>query len=139
MTLPNALHPAGRFAFPLPKVASMDLLEQKAETEAVFAELAASGDLPVSASVDYQFTPESDDADWDALTEAAEAKGYEVSWFQDDAEDERWIEMSVPDLPVTLDAIWDHEERLTLLAAVHGFVPAGWGLYADEDGASDED
>lgn len=117
----------------------MDLLEQKAETEAVFAELAASGDLPASASVDYQFTPESEDADWDALTDAAEAKGYEVSWFQDDAEDDRWIEISVADMPVTLDKIWEHEEKLTLLAAVHGFVPAGWGLYADEGDGADED
>lgn len=110
----------------------MDLQDQRAETESVFREIMAKGDVPASASVDFQFVPESDDADWDALTDAAEAKGYEVAWYQGDDEDDTWIEITAAEGPVTFEAIWAHEERLTLLAAVHGFAAEGWGLYVSE-------
>lgn len=115
----------------------MDLLDQKAETEAVFREMAAAGPLPERAGVDFQFSPEGDDADWDALTDAVEALGHEVAWYQGDDEDDTWLEVTVEDTPVTLTAIWGHEERLTLLAAVHGFGPQGWGLFVPS--AEDQD
>ena len=110
----------------------MDLQDQKAETQAVFSEMAASGPLPERAGVDFQFAPEADDADWDALTEAVEALGLEVEWYEGEGPEDRWVEVTVPNCKVTVDAIWAHEERLTLLAAVHGFAPQGWGLFVPE-------
>lgn len=110
----------------------MDLQDQKAETEAVFNEMAAQATLPDRAGVDFQFAPEADDADWDALTEAVEDLGHEVEWYEGESADDRWLEVTVDNCKVTLDAIWAHEERLTLLAAVHGFAPQGWGLFVDQ-------
>lgn len=112
----------------------MDMQDQKAETESVFREIAASGPLPERAGVDFQFAPEAGDADWDALTDAAEALGHEVEWYEGDSPDDRWVEITVENCKVTFEAIWAHEERLTLLAAIHGFAPQGWGLFvAAED------
>jgi Regulator of ribonuclease activity B len=107
----------------------MELSEQKAETEAVLREMSAQGPLPARAGIDFQFVPEAPDADWDALSEAAELLGHDVEWYEGDDADDRWIEITVPECKVTLDAIWAHEERLTLLAAIHGFAPQGWGLF----------
>lgn len=107
----------------------MDMTDQKAETRAVFDEMAAQGPLPKKAGVDFQFAPEAEDADWDAFSEAAEDLGLEVEWYQGDSPEDRWVEVTVPEVKVTFDAIWAHEERLTLLAALHGFAPQGWGLF----------
>lgn len=109
----------------------MDLNDQKAETQAVFREMAAQGPLPERAGVDFQFAPDGANADWDALTDAVEALGHEVEWYQGEDETDRWIEVTVDNCRVTFDAIWAHEERLTLLAAIHGFAPQGWGLFVD--------
>ncbi|WP_028031831.1 ribonuclease E inhibitor RraB [Gemmobacter nectariphilus] len=110
----------------------MDLQDQKAETQAVFNELAASADLPERAGVDFQFAPEADDADWDALTDAVEMLGHEIEWYEGDGPEDRWVEITVENCKVTFEAIWAHEERLTLLAAIHGFAPQGWGLFVPE-------
>jgi hypothetical protein len=109
----------------------MDMNSQKAETQDVFREMAAQGPLPEKAGVDFQFAPEGENADWDAMTDAAEALGHEVEWYQGEDEADRWIEVTVADCRVTFEAIWAHEERLTLLAAIHGFAPQGWGLFVD--------
>lgn len=109
----------------------MDLLTQKSETENAFREMAAQGPVPEYADVEFQFVPEGADADWDGLTDAFEEAGHEAEWYQGDDADDRWIEVVVGDCPVTFDAVWAYEERLSVLAAVHGFAPRGWTLFVD--------
>ena len=111
----------------------MDLKEQRAETEAAFAEMAGDPAMPARASLAFQFVPEDGNADWDALTEAAEAEGYEVEWFEAGDEGDAMLEIATAEVALTLDALWAEEERLTLMAAVHGFVADGWAVFGDED------
>ena len=109
----------------------MDMEEQKAETEAVFREIVAQEGLPAKAAINFQFGAEHEDADWDAFTEAAEELGYEVSWYDEDEDEEACIEIVTASEPLTFESLWAHEERLTLLGAVHGFAPDGWGFFEE--------
>lgn len=110
----------------------MDLKEQRAETEAVFAEMAKDPDMPARASIAFQFVPDDGQADWDALTEAAEAQGYEVEWFEaEDDDEDAMLEIATPEVALTLDILWAEEEKLTLLAAVHGFTADGWAVFGE--------
>ncbi|MCR9149428.1 MAG: ribonuclease E inhibitor RraB [Rhodobacteraceae bacterium] len=109
----------------------MELKEQRAETEAAFAEMAADPDMPARASLVFAFLPADADADWDALTEAAEAAGYEVAWAEPDEDGTAVLEIATDEIALTLDALWAEEERLTLMAAVHGFEADGWAVFGD--------
>lgn len=40
------------------------------------------------------------------------------------------ITVEVPDLPLTLDSLWLHEERLITIAQARGLIPDGWGFEA---------
>lgn len=107
----------------------MDMKAQKAETEQVFREIAAMERLPARAVISFQFLAEDDRSDWDAFTEAAEGQGYDVEWYgAEDEDDEPTFEVSTPEVELSVETLWAHEERLTLLGAVHGFVPDGWGF-----------
>lgn len=107
----------------------MDLNTQKAETEQVFREIAAMETLPARAAISFQFLAEDESADWDAFTEAAERQGYGVEWYEAaDEDDEPMIEFTTPVVELSVETLWAHEERLTLLGAVHGFAPDGWGF-----------
>jgi|GEM_PF-2603696 len=109
----------------------MDLKDQRAETEAAFAEMAADPAMPARACLAFAFVPADEAADWDALTEAAEAEGYEVEWVEAGEEGEAMLEIATAEIALTLDALWTEEERLTLMAAVHGFEADGWAVFAD--------
>jgi len=109
----------------------MDLKEQRAETEAAFAEMAADPAMPARACLAFQFVPEDGNADWDGLSEAAEGEGYEVEWFDDGDEGGAMLEITTAEIALTLDALWTEEEHLTLMAAVHGFVADGWAVFEE--------
>lgn len=107
----------------------MDMKAQKAETEQVFREIAAMESLPERAVISFQFLAEDEHADWDAFTEAAEAQGYAVEWYEAaDDDDEATFEVTTSEIALSLDSLWAHEERLTLMGAVYGFAPDGWGF-----------
>lgn len=40
------------------------------------------------------------------------------------------LTVEVPDVPLTLDGIWAHEEKLITICIARGFIPDGWGFYA---------
>lgn len=107
----------------------MDFKQQQAETAKIFREIAAMEPLPARARIAFQFLAEDGAADWDAFAEAAAAAGYAVEGFEaQDDEDEDCLEITTPDLDLTLETLWAHEEKLTLLGAVHGFYADGWGF-----------
>jgi hypothetical protein len=107
----------------------MDMKAQKAETEQVFREIAAMETLPARAAISFQFLAEDAGADWDGFTEAAEGQGYAVEWYEAaDEDDEATFEATTPEIALSVESLWAHEERLTLLAAVYGFLPDGWGF-----------
>ncbi|MFD2172760.1 ribonuclease E inhibitor RraB [Rhodobacter lacus] len=107
----------------------MDLKQQKAETEQIFREIASMEDLPARAVIAFQFVPEDRAADWDTFTEALEAQGYAVEWYEaEDDEDEDCFEVTTPEVALNVETLWAEEEKLTLLAAVHGFAADGWGF-----------
>ena len=107
----------------------MDLQQQKAETEQIFREIAAMEALPESAVIAFQFLPEDEAADWDGLTEALEAAGYGVEWYEaEDEDDEDCLEVTTPEMALTVENLWAEEEKLTVMAAVFGFMADGWGF-----------
>ena len=104
----------------------MDLKGQKRETEEIFREIAAMQALPETASVNFQFLVEDEDADGAAFAAAAAALGYAVEWLEDEEE----VAVTTATEPLSVEGLWAHEERLTLLAAEFGLEPDGWGFFA---------
>jgi len=107
----------------------MELAQQKAETAQILREIAAMQDLPARAVIAFQFVAEDPAADWDALTAAAEAQGYQVAWFEGaDDDGDACLEITTPEIAFGFETLWAEEEKLTLLGAIHGFAADGWGL-----------
>ena len=109
----------------------MDLKEQKAETEEVFAEIAKHEAMPAAACINFQFVVDGKNPDWDAFTEAAEAAGYTVEWYDADEDDEACLEITTAEEPLSVENLWAHEERLSLMGAIHGFAADGWGFFTE--------
>ena len=100
----------------------MDMKQQKAETEQVFREIQAMESLPERACINFQFVTDEPQADWDGFTEAAEAAGYTVEWYEaDDEDDEDCIEITTPLVALSVETLWAEEEKLTLMGAIYGF------------------
>lgn len=107
----------------------MDLKQQKAETEQIFREIAKMEALPAEARIAFQFVDEIGRGDWDGFIEAAEAEGYEAAWFEaEDDEEEDCLEITSPLVKLTVATLWAHEEKLTLMGSLYGFIPDGWGF-----------
>ncbi len=111
----------------------MDMKQQKAETEQVFREIQEMESLPAQACINFQFVTDEPQADWDGFTEAAEAAGYTVEWYEaDDEDDEDCIEITTPLVALSVETLWAEEEKLTLMGAIYGFIPDGWGFFEGE-------
>lgn len=106
----------------------MELEDLKAETAKFFAQLEAEGGLPAQAVAVFRFLPEGPDADWDAFSEAAEAGGFEVSWYEAEGDEPECLEVETPPGVPSAAWIWSWEEPLILLGALHGFAAEGWGI-----------
>ncbi len=104
-----------------------DWAHQKGETEATIAMLGAEAAIKDGAviNLDLEFVAAFADADRTAFEKALTTFGYKITSGPDDD----GVEISVADVPFTLDAIWLHEERTTKLALARGFAPDGWGFY----------
>jgi 2-methylisocitrate lyase-like PEP mutase family enzyme len=103
-----------------------DFAAQKAETYAVWAEIAEAADLPDVADIDYAFVAV-DPADWDAAEHALSEAGFECARVEDE-EGILYLAARLPDQPVTAMAVWLSEETATKLLLPHGFQPDGWGF-----------
>lgn len=107
----------------------MDMKQQKAETEQIFRDIQKMEELPATARIAFQFVDEIGKGDWDGFAEAAEAAGYEVAWYEaEEDEDEDCLEAISPEVALNVANLWAHEEKLTLMAALYGFIPDGWGF-----------
>lgn len=107
----------------------MDMAQQKAETLRTFREIAAMEPLPERGRVAFQFVAEDPGADWDGFGEAVEDLGYDAEGFEAvDDDEEDCLEIITPEMALTAEGLWAEEEKLTLLAAVYGFIPDGWGF-----------
>ncbi|WP_339108069.1 ribonuclease E inhibitor RraB [Thioclava sp. GXIMD4216] len=103
--------------------------DQKAETFQIFAEIAKMDAVPAEGVVAFQFVMDDDGANWDDLSDAAEALGYGVEFYEaQDDEDEAVAEITTPVITLDAETLWAHEEKLTLLASIHGFAPDGWAF-----------
>ncbi len=105
-----------------------DFEHQKAETLWTVAELLRLNDALTEGqhiTLDLQFLPGAA-ADPDAAIRALKMFGYSASQT-DDGE----VEIQIPDVPFTAEAIWLHEERCTRIAIERGFTPDGWGFWGD--------
>ena len=104
-----------------------DWAHQRGETEATIAMLRDEAAMIDGAiiTLDLEFVAVFDDADRAAFEKALKTFGYQIT---SDAEDDS-VEVAVPNLPFTLESIWQHEERTTKLALARGFEPDGWGFF----------
>ncbi|WP_112321592.1 hypothetical protein [Oceanibium sediminis] len=73
--------------------------------------------------LDLEFIP-GPDADKPALVRKFAMFRYTATDGDDGA-----LRIEVPDVTFDADAIWEHEERTTKLALLHGFQPDGWGFW----------
>ena len=105
---------------------SHDLVAQRAETYAVFADIQAESDLPDTADIDYAFVP-GEGADWEGAEAALSEAGFETARV-DDEDGRPYLAARLPDQPATAMAVWLGEEAATLMLLPLGFQPDGWGF-----------
>ncbi len=110
---------------------SFDFDAQKAETERLWAELAAAHDLPAEGMVDLMFAA-GEGADATEFMGWLEDAGFEVEHYEADPEDEddpdETVEAQTPVMPLSAATIHAEERRATEAALRYGFVPRGWGF-----------
>ena len=101
-----------------------DFEHQKAVTALTLRQIAEEGgpDGAVSVTLDLEFLPQ-ENAETEACLKALTSFGYSV-----EAHEDGMIAASVDDVPLTLEAVWLHEERATRIALSRGYEPDGWGF-----------
>lgn len=111
-----------------------DFARQQSETIDTIADLKANQNVPVGpdtiVTLDIFLVP-ADTADQDALERALAMFGY--GGERDDTPDngESFV-VTVPDVALTADDIWLHEERVSKIAIERGYTPDGWGFFEPE-------
>jgi hypothetical protein len=94
-----------------------DFDKQRNETLWVWRDLSTKKDLPKSATVDFQFVPILQAADWDLFETQLGVAGYRCERYSDGG--------------THADAIWEHESAATQIAIKCGFRPDGWGFWSE--------
>lgn len=97
---------------------------QRRETYATFKEAGRAVKLPKEAVIEYLFFIEELDASWARLEAALRGAGFKT---RRDGDGITLIAAYGP-IPVTPEAIWDHEREATSIALKHDFYPDGWML-----------
>ena len=100
---------------------------QRRETFATFKQAGKGVKLPATAVVDYIFFIEELDASWPALEKSLRAAGFKTRRLPDN----ETLIASIGPIPVTPEAIWEHERTATTIALKHDFYPDGWELAED--------
>ncbi|MFN3576292.1 MAG: ribonuclease E inhibitor RraB [Tabrizicola sp.] len=80
--------------------------------------------LPKTAVVEYAFFIEELDASWPALERALRQAGFRTRRLKDN----ETLIAAIGPIPVTPEAIWEHERIATEIALKHDFYPDGWEL-----------
>ncbi|MBD3625383.1 MAG: hypothetical protein HUJ24_08405 [Rhodobacteraceae bacterium] len=101
-----------------------DWEHQQAVTRLTVKQILNDTDLPKGTSIDLdlEFRP-TETADRTAAVRKMGMFGYAV----DDAEDGA-LRVVAASVPLDADAIWQHEERASRIALIHGYEPDGWGF-----------
>ncbi|MSU88350.1 hypothetical protein GE300_01805 [Rhodobacteraceae bacterium 2CG4] len=76
----------------------------------------------VAVELDLDFVP-TDAADRAAAVRKLGMFGYGVEAAEDGA-----LRVAAGSVPLEADAIWQHEERTSRIALIHGYEPDGWGF-----------
>jgi len=97
---------------------------QRRDTFATFKQAGRGVRLPATSVVDYLFFIEELDADWAALERALKREGFKTRR----GDDRDTLIASFGPIPVTPEAIWEHERIATAIALQHDFYPDGWDL-----------
>ncbi|PZR00043.1 MAG: hypothetical protein DI533_05355 [Cereibacter sphaeroides] len=100
---------------------------QRRETYSTFKEAGRGVKLPKTAVVDFMFFIEELDANWASFEKALQAEGFKTRRLPDGDT----LVASIGPIPVTPEAIWEHERTATTIALKHDFYPDGWELDAD--------
>ena len=104
---------------------------QRADTEAVWSELAEKYELPhgMAIALDLQFVA-GDAPDKPGFVAALRNGDYSIEI----ANNEEGVETIAATTQTTFDphAIWEEEERATRIALDHGYLPDGWGFWEPE-------
>ena len=97
---------------------------QRRETYATFKEAGKAVKLPKEGIVEYLFFIEELDASWAKLEADFRAAGYTTRRDKDGIT----LIASYGPIPITPEAIWEHERNATGIALKHDFYPDGWML-----------
>ncbi|GAB4372119.1 MAG: hypothetical protein Kow00114_33410 [Kiloniellaceae bacterium] len=101
---------------------------QREETAWVWNDLRSKGvDFERAYKLDLQFLPSNPTADRRVFAESLRALEYEVKFYRDDPT----VEATSPAMVLTIESIWQHEQRTTEIALRCGFRPDGWGFTED--------
>jgi len=68
------------------------------------------------------------DADEDALERALAMFGYAGDPDETPGNDPNYV-VTIPDVALTAEDIWLHEERVSKIAVARGYTPDGWGFF----------
>ncbi len=103
-----------------------------AETDRLWAEMAAAHALPQMALIDLHFVA-GEGADATEFMGWLEDAGYDVEHYPADPDGEdgpepETIEAQTPPVPLSLDRVHAEERRASEGARRFGFVPTGWGF-----------
>ncbi|KAE9627339.1 hypothetical protein [Parasedimentitalea maritima] len=101
-----------------------DFEKQRSETIWVLEDLGSKQSLPAIADFDFYLVPASSLSDPVRAVSELKAEGYAAA-FDEETKD-IWIPIYA--LTVAIDAIWDHEERITKIGLSSGYRPDGWGF-----------
>jgi len=96
----------------------------EAQRRETFATFKGAKGLPAQARVDFIFFVEELDADWGAFEKALKSRGFKTKRLGDG---ETVIATSGM-IPLTAEAVWEHERVATEIALRHDFYPDGWEL-----------
>jgi regulator of RNase E activity RraB len=114
-----------------------DFERQKSETEDTVSDLKENQNVPVGpeakVTLDVFLLP-GDDADEEALERALAMFGYAGDPGETEDKEPVYV-VSIPDVALTAEDIWLHEERVTKIAVTRGYTPDGWGFFEPDDAA----
>ncbi len=68
------------------------------------------------------------DADQVAMERALAMFGYAGEMDETEGNEPSFV-VTIPDVALTVDDVWLHEERVGKIAVARGFTPDGWGFY----------
>ncbi len=108
-----------------------DFDRQKSETIDTLKDLKDNQGVPTGAetivTLDIFLTP-GEAADEEALERALAMFGYAGDPNEADEGGPSYV-VSIPDVALSAEDIWLHEERVSKIAVARGYTPDGWGFF----------